>query len=85
MSDHNLKYPEWQVPLREVILESDPAKLPHKIEQLEAVIFDRLQQLRTSQAASPEKQAIEDALNILRTVQRERLNYPDWKSPQKSS
>ncbi len=85
MNDHNLEYPEWQVPLQEVILESDPAKLPHKIEQLEAVIFDRLQQLRTSHAAEPEKQAIDDALNMLRTVQRERLNYPDWKSPQKSS
>jgi hypothetical protein len=82
MEDHKLKYPEWQVPLQEVVLESDLDQLPRKIERLESVIFERLQQLCTNAAAAPEKQAIDDALKILRSVQRERLNYPDWKSPQ---
>lgn len=81
MDEPKLDYPEWQIPLQEVVLEADLDQLPRKIERLEAVIFERLQQLRASHAVTPEKQAIEDALSTLRNVQRERLNYPDWKSP----
>jgi hypothetical protein len=79
MKDHNLKYPEWQIPLQEVILEFDLDKLPGKIQRLETLIFQRLQALRSSNDGADEHQAISDAVEILRTVKKERLGFPDWK------
>jgi hypothetical protein len=43
--DEGLKYPEWQKPLQELILEFDRDKLPEKVQQVETPIFERLQQL----------------------------------------
>ena len=79
MKEHDLKYSEWQVPLQEVILELDLDKLPGKIQRLETLIFQRLQVLRSSNDGADERQAIADAVEILRTVKKERLGFPDWK------
>jgi hypothetical protein len=40
-----LKYPSWQTPLQEAILEFDPEKLAEKIQAVESLIFERLQVL----------------------------------------
>jgi hypothetical protein len=80
MSDGELKFPEWQAPLQELILEFDREKLPEKIQKVETLIFDRLQQLRQGNDGHSEKQAINDALSILRIIKRDKLNYPDWDS-----
>jgi hypothetical protein len=79
LEDSELKYPDWQVPLQEVILELDLHKLPGKIQQVETLIFERLQQLRISKNGAGEREAINDSLDVLRTVKRERLQFPDWK------
>jgi hypothetical protein len=79
MKDQDLKYPEWQIALQEVILESDLDKLPGKIQRLETLIFQRLQALRSSNNGADEREAISDAVEILRTVKKERLGFPDWK------
>jgi hypothetical protein len=79
VNDEELKYPEWQKPLQEVILEFDRAKLPEKVQKVEALIFYRLQQLRQGNNGYMEKQAINDALTVLRIIQRDRLGFPDWK------
>ena len=47
----------------------------------EAVIFDRLQalaQIPDSPEHTAERQAMEDALNALRVLKRNKLNFPDW-------
>jgi hypothetical protein len=53
-----LKYPKWQTPLQELILEFDRAKLPEKVQQVEALILERLQQLRRGNGGNIEIQAI---------------------------
>ena len=79
MKDHDLKYPEWQVPLQEVILEFDLDQLPGKIQRLETLIFQRLQALRSTNDGADERHAIANGVEILRTVKKERLDFPDWK------
>jgi hypothetical protein len=79
MSDSELRYPEWQVPLREVILEFDREKLRERIQKVETLIFERLQQLSQENDGRTEQEAINDALSILRVIQRDKLGFPDWK------
>jgi hypothetical protein len=76
--DPKLTYPEWQAPLQDAVLEFNLGKLPAKIYRVETLIFQRLQQLQSRNDAAAERQAINDALEILRTLKRERLQFPDW-------
>jgi hypothetical protein len=79
MSEEELKYPTWQAPLQEAILEFDPEKLPPKVQKVEAVVFKRLQELSSDSDHHGERQAIADAFSILRVLKKEKLSYPDWK------
>jgi len=74
-----LKYPEWQAPLQELILEFDREKLSGKIENVETLISKRLQQLRDERDGLAEVQALNDGLAVLRIIKRDKLDYPDWK------
>jgi hypothetical protein len=74
-----LKYPEWQIPLEEAIVEPDLAKLRTKVHTVETLIFKRLKELESSKDGIAERDAINTGLNILRIVKHERLGFPDWK------
>lgn len=78
MDERSLRYPEWQIPLEDVIVESDVTKLPGRIQTVETLIFERLNQLNSSNDGVDEREAINSALNVLRVVKRERLAFPDW-------
>ena len=78
MSDDELKFPEWQTPLQEVLLEFDREKLPEKIRNVESLILERLQQLALGNNGHDEKDSLHDALIILRIVKRDKLGFPDW-------
>jgi hypothetical protein len=78
MADQQLKYPEWQIPLEEAMVEPDLAKLRVKVYTVEALIFERLTQLEPTKDGIAEREAINNGLNVLRIVKRERLGYPDW-------
>jgi len=78
VDDGELKFPAWQTPLQELLLEFDREKLPAKIQQVEALIFERLQQLSVDRCDRDERQAIQDALNVMRIVKRDKLGFPDW-------
>jgi hypothetical protein len=78
MEAEKLEYPQWQAPLQDAILEFNLDKLPAKVYRVETLIFERLQQLQTANNDARERQAINDALEILRAVKRERLQFPDW-------
>ena len=77
-SDQEFKYPEWQRPLQDVILEFDREKLPSKIEKMETLILARLQQLVQGNDGHDEREAINHALSILRAIKRDKLDFPDW-------
>ena len=77
MSGSELKYPEWQAPLQELILEFDREKLPGKRQNVEILISKRLQQLRDEMDGLAEVQALNDGLAVLRIIKRDKLDYPD--------
>jgi len=68
LSPSDMKYPEWQQPLLEVLVEFDPVKLPEKIARAEAAIKARLLQLARMIGHQEELQAIEDGLSSLRIL-----------------
>jgi hypothetical protein len=79
MSDEELKFPEWQAPLQDLILEFDPKKLVEKIQKVETVIFERQQRLHQGSDGHAERAALSDGLNIVRLIKRDKLGFPDWR------
>jgi len=79
MSQDELQFPEWQGPLQDVILEFDRERMLKKMQDVEALIFERLRQLSVSSDGRVEHDALNDALSVLRILKRERLGYSDWK------
>ena len=69
-----LKYPQWQVPLRDAILEFSYQEL----QKVEAAVFDRFQILSSDRNHAEERQALSDALSTLRVLKRDKLAFPDW-------
>jgi hypothetical protein len=75
---NELRYPEWQTPYQEALLETDKKKMEAKVHLAEWKIFQRLQTISADSDHYGERTAIADALNALRVLKRETLNYPDW-------
>jgi hypothetical protein len=75
MTDGGLKFPHWQAPLQDLILEFDLVKLQEKIREVEALLFARLQQLDGTDNRD-EKIALQDAQSIVRIMKRDRLDSP---------
>jgi hypothetical protein len=73
-----LKYPGWQAPVQDVILEFNREKLAEKAQKVEMLMGERLQQLRERDDSSDEQEAIRYALSVLRGIKRDKLGYPDW-------
>jgi hypothetical protein len=72
-----LPYPEWQLALKEAILEFDRDKLAEKALKAEGMILERHRQLQQSNDGHHERAAINDGLSILGTIKRDRLDHPD--------
>jgi hypothetical protein len=65
------KYPQWQVPLWEAILEFDAKRLSTKVLRAEKTIHDRLQVLALESDHVGEGQALKDGLATLQILKRE--------------
>jgi len=68
MSEEELKFPEWQKPLQDLILEFDRERWLEKVKKVEAIITERQQQLALSSDGHVEREALSDALRILRAL-----------------
>jgi hypothetical protein len=79
MSEEQLKFPRWQAPLQELIIEFDREKLAEKVQKVEALISERLQQPFRSLEDHSERESLEHGLFILRMVKRDRLGVQDSK------
>ena len=77
-TSHTIKYPHWQREFEAAIREGDPESLRQRVDAAEAAIFLRSQALVESAPGHGEQQAISDAIQTLRAIQREKLGYPDW-------
>jgi hypothetical protein len=73
VSDSELKYPSWQTPLRQALLEGNPEKLAKKIREVEVRISERLLEMAPDTDPQDERQAIVDAAAILRVLKKEEL------------
>ena len=69
----------WQKPLRETLVEANPDKLKARVAEAEAAIFLRLQALAQSSNGAVEKQALQDASQLLLSLKKEALKFPDWR------
>jgi hypothetical protein len=74
MSESELKYPSWQTPLQEAILEFDREKLAEQIQAVENLIFERLQAIASDTNHHDEQQALANAAFILRKLKKEKLS-----------
>ena len=70
MLDERLKFPTWQEPLRELILEGDHDEVLQKITEVEKLISERRQQLWKDGNGIIERDALDDAVHLLRTIKR---------------
>ena len=72
-----LKYPSWQGPLQEALLEFDKNMLAQRVALAETAIGERMQALSQESNFSAERQALADALSSLRILKREPSSFPD--------
>ena len=68
MGEEELKFPKWQRPLQDLILEFDREKLREKIKKVEALISERYQQLGETSEGRAERDALSDALSVIRVL-----------------
>ena len=73
MSDSELKYPSWQTPLRQTLLEGNPEKLAKKIEEVEARMSERLRAMALERRHHDEWEAIVDAAAVLHVLKNDKL------------
>lgn len=74
----DIKYRKWELELEAVLRNADPETLRQRVDAAEAALFLRLQELIGRTDAEGERKAISDAIQRLRTIQKEKLGYPDW-------
>ena len=72
---NELKFPKWQEPYLEALMETDERKLVKRVELAESAILMRLRAIQ-SDSEMVEKQAIEDALNGLTALKRWTVQPP---------
>jgi len=70
MNDSNLKYPNWQLPYSDALVELDRNVLAEKIQKAETVIRERLQAIQRNNSDGDELQALADALSNLNALKR---------------
>ncbi|MGA9999490.1 MAG: hypothetical protein WBQ04_05170 [Candidatus Acidiferrales bacterium] len=73
---NELKFPKWQEPYLEALMETDERKLVRRVELAESAILMRLRTIQSDSNVVVEKQAIEDALNGLTVLKRWTVQPP---------
>jgi hypothetical protein len=76
VDNHDLLYPEWQNPLLQAQLETDPQRVQERVFQAEAAIFARLQELAGSSDRHQESAAISNATEELLRIKTDKLKWP---------
>ena len=69
-----LKFPEWQTPYLQALVETDQRKLVGRVDLAEMAILSRLEAIQISSDRT-EKQAIEDALSGLSVLKMETVKF----------
>ena len=69
-----LRYPDWQKPYQDALIEVDEKKLLERLSVAEAAISKRLQALAAGADHHAERQAIHDALAFIRVLKRDTVS-----------
>jgi hypothetical protein len=72
-----MEFPDWQNRLQDLAFEYDREKLSEKMQKVETLIFERLQHLPANDPRG-EREFLNDAIENLRVIKRDRLGFPDW-------
>jgi hypothetical protein len=75
MTDVPALYPKWWPHLTAAINETDLAKLPERVQEVEEILSKRLDRISGSRSHSAEVQAIEEAMDVLEVLKR-RVHQP---------
>ncbi len=67
----DLRYPEWQEPFRQALLEVNRERLNERLNSMETAIVRRMDAISDNPAHRDECQAIRDALSTIRILKRE--------------
>lgn len=78
MRNEETKYQQWQAALEEMQVETDPEKLSEKLQRVETLIQERLQDLYQKGDGSKEREVLKEALLTMRIIKRDKLGFPDW-------
>lgn len=73
----HVPYPAWQNAFQEAQLEADESDLLTRVKHAETAIYIRLQAIASSSDHHEERQAISDAMSVLRNLQTKRLKFPE--------
>jgi len=73
---NELKFPKWQEPYLEALMETDERKLVTRVKLAESAILMRLRAIQSDSNMVVEQQAIEDALNGLTVLKRWTVQPP---------
>jgi hypothetical protein len=71
-----MKYPSWQKPLEEALLETDPDRLTASVCAAEEALLLRSHELIDAPDDGKERQAIKAATEELLRIKTERLGWP---------
>jgi hypothetical protein len=63
---------------KRAVVEVDNDKLKSRVGAAETAIFNRLQAISRSSDHAAERQAIADALALIRILKRDALDFPEW-------
>lgn len=77
-----LRFPIWQKPYLDALIELNLKTLPQRVAEAEKAIFLRSRALAINPAGQDERQALDDALFSLRCLKRQKLNFPNWEAGQ---
>jgi hypothetical protein len=72
---NNLKFPKWQQPYLEALMETDQDKLARRVDLAEMKILSRLREIQDNSNKRIERQAIEDALSGLTVLKMETVEF----------
>jgi hypothetical protein len=68
MGHERLKYPQWQIPLQELVCDARPDKIDEQAHKLQGLIFERFHQLDNEDDSEAERQALKETLTIVRII-----------------
>ena len=82
-SSSGSSFATWRSAVQAAVDESNSEKLLERVHAAEIAIFNRLQELATdtdpASSRHTEREALDNALETLRLIKRDRLGFPDWK------